>query len=259
MTENPQNSSISRMRRGILEMATAAQEGHVPSALSILEIVWTIYEVRLPERQSAGYERDRFVLSKGHGALALYQVLSQRGVLDPSHLHTFCSFNSILGGHPDRTQVPGVEASTGSLGHGLPIGLGMALGEKISGNNGHIYVLVGDGEINEGTTWESALLAYHHRLDNITCIVDYNHSTDRALGVDPISQKFAAFGWGTLEVDGHDVTAISSALRVEGDGPMAIIANTVKGNGVHQMENAPAWHHGAPTVEQLREMLRTVL
>jgi transketolase len=134
----------------------------------------------------------------------------------------------------------------------------MALGEKISGDNGHIYVLVGDGEINEGTTWESALLAHHHGLNNLTCIVDHNHSTDRALGVDPIGRKFIAFGWSTLEVDGHDVSALSSALRVESDRPTAIIARTVKGKGVAPMENAPAWHHGAPTSEQLDEMLRSM-
>ena len=248
------NKSLSKMRRAILECASKSGEGHVPSALSILDILWVLYN-KVMKTSAAGKVSagdDRFVLSKGHASLALYAVLADRGLLNKEELDSFCSFDSILGGHPDCTKVAGVEASTGSLGHGLPIAVGIALGSKIKNGSSRIFCLIGDGESNEGTIWESALLASEHRLSNLCCIVDYNHSTDRALGMGDISKKFSAFGWHAINVDGHDHLALTDALLKNGEGlPVAVIAETVKGKGIKEMENNPAWHHKSPTAQEL--------
>jgi transketolase len=200
--------------------------------------------------------RDRFVLSKGHASLGYYAVLEAFGFLDKGELATFCEYNSRLGGHPDRNKVPGVEASTGSLGHGLPMAVGMALALKIQNNPARVFCLVGDGEMNEGSMWESLLLAAHHKLNNLTCIVDYNRSTDRAVDISNLDSKFAAFNWETLNIDGHDQNAIRYALQAKSDiKPMAVIANTIKGKGCSIMENNPEWHHKSPTKDQLKEIL----
>lgn len=240
-------------------MATmAAGEGHIASAFSILDILWVLYDrvLRFDPGNPKSDGRDRFVLSKGHGSLALYAVLAEKGFFPRSDLARAATFDSALGGHPDDHQVPGVEASTGSLGHGLPMGIGMALGMRIGKIDRRVIVLVGDGECNEGAIWESALLAAHHRLSNLTCIVDYNHSTDRALLVGDIAAKFAAFGWAAATINGHDHDAICGAVaRTEPDRPMAIVAETVKGLGCKRMENDPAWHHRAPTPEELPGIL----
>lgn len=191
---------------------------------------------------------DRFILSKGHGCLALYAVLGE--------IKNFCGYDSPFGGHPDSNKITGVEASTGSLGHGLPMAVGMALGSKIRKLDNRIFCLVGDGECNEGTIWESALLASHHKLSNLCCIVDYNHSTDRALKMSDIAAKFDAFGWYAVWIQGHNHREIEHALTYyRKDMPVAIIANTIKGHGVKRMENDPAWHHRAPTDQELAEIL----
>jgi len=251
-------SLINCLKRQIVLATMAVGEGHIASAFSILDILWVLYDrvLQIDPKNPKSDERNRFVLSKGHGALALYAVLAEKGFFPASELERFATFDSPLGGHPDCNKVPGVEASTGSLGHGLPIGIGMALALRIRKINRRVIVLIGDGECNEGSIWESALLAAHHRLSNLTCIVDYNHSTDRALFLGDISAKFAAFGWTSTTINGHDHDAIYDALsRTESDRPTAVVAETVKGFGCKQMENNPAWHHRAPTQVELPAIL----
>jgi len=249
---------LNHLRQSIVRAASAAGEGHIASAFSILDILWILYDEILrytPDRPESD-DRDRFILSKGHGSLGLYAVLAAKGFFPESELQGFADFKSRLGGHPDRNKVPGVEASTGSLGHGLPIGVGVALGLRIRKVDRRVIVLVGDGECNEGSIWEAVLLAAHHRLSNLTCIVDYNHSTDRALGLGNIGEKFASFGWSVANIVGHDHRAIGGALRKTAiDRPTAIVAETIKGFGCKLMENDPAWHHRSPNPDELARIL----
>jgi|SRR5271157_307040 len=222
------------LRRQIVQMAYDAGEGHIASALSILDIVWALYDGILTSD-------DKFILSKGHGCLALYVVLAAKGIILQEQLASFAKYKSVLGGHPDRNKIPGIVASTGSLGHGLPMAVGMALAKKIKEESGLIFCLVGDGECNEGSIWESCLLAAHHKLDNLCVIVDYNHSTDRALDLGNLSDKFRSFGF--------DTTGYSS------EKPSVVVVETVKGAGCERMSSF-AWHHRVPTTEELPEILQ---
>ena len=183
-------------------------------------------------------------------------ILAKKGFFPVSELENFGKLSCILGGHPDRNKVPGVETSTGSLGHGFPISVGIALGLKIRKLDSKVFTIIGDGEANEGTIWESALLAAHHGLSNLCCVLDYNHSTDRALKVGDLAAKFRAFGWDSFPINGHDHGEIYEALIKEHSfKPMAIIAETVKGQGCKMMENNPAWHHRGPSDKELKEIL----
>jgi len=250
---------LNHLKRQIIRATTVTQEGHIPSAFSILDLVWSLYDrvLHFDPQNPKSDDRDRFILSKGHGSLALYTVLAAKGFFPVEELTHYCEFQSRLGGHPDHNKVPGVEASTGSLGHGLPFGVGVAMALRIRNINRRVFVLVGDGECNEGSIWEAILLAAHHRLANLTCLVDYNHSTDRALGMGDITAKFTAFGWAATTIDGHDHGAIEAAARVsDPKRPTAIVAETIKGRGVKQMEGNPAWHHRIPTPEELAAMLQ---
>jgi transketolase len=249
---------LKNLRSSILKAATYSGEGHVPSALSILDILYVIYDEFIPHTTSlsANDLGNRFILSKGHASLALYAVLNHHSKISDEDFYSFAKFESNLGGHPDRNKIPGVESSTGSLGHGLPQGIGLAMALRIKESSGHVFVLIGDGEANEGTIWESALLAPHHKLENLTCIVDNNLSSERAVDMGRFSEKFDAFGWKAIEIDGHDHAAIRNALRVREDGrPIAIIANTVKGYGVLSMESNPEWHHRSPNTDELEFLL----
>ena len=248
-------SMLSDLKKQILTMSCRAQEGHIASAYSILDIMWVLYNRILTDTD--GRELGKFILSKGHASLALYVILKEKGLITQDDLDHFAEYNSILGGHPNRNKVPGVLASTGSLGHGLPIGVGLAMGNRIQSDPTHTFVLVGDGELNEGSVWEAIELAGHHKLSNLTCIIDYNHSTDRALDLGDIAAKFQPFGWDVAVVDGHDHQALYDALCLEhtSQRPRAVIANTIKGNGCKDMENNPAWHHRFPTEEEMRQML----
>lgn len=251
-------SKVKSLKRQIVLASKSAGEGHIPSAFSILDILWVLYDkvLRVDAKEPKKRDRDRFVLSKGHGSLALYAVLADKKFFPESELNLFATFGGILGGHPDRNKVPGIEASTGSLGHGMPFAVGLALAAKIREHSWRVFVLVGDGECNEGSIWESALLAAHHNLSNLTCIIDHNHSTDRSLVVDDLVEKFSSFGWRCSIVDGHDHAAILEALaESDSAGPRAIIAKTVKGAGTRLTENNPAWHHKSPSDEELKIIL----
>ena len=249
---------ISQLRRTIIETAHHAGEGHIPSALSILDIVWVLYDRVLTYHPHAPNLPmcDRFILSKGHGCLALYAVLAEKGFFPKVWLDRFCQ-GFELDGHPDCLKVPGVEATTGSLGHGLPIAVGMALGLKIRKSNARVFCLIGDQEALEGTTWEAAAIAAHHQLGNLTVIIDNNHSGDDIVNMESLGHKFAAFGWWADPICGHNHHDIELALRAhERTIPKCIIAETIKGHGGPAMERNPrAWHHRAPTAAEMPELL----
>jgi len=220
----------------IIQLAFKGKEGHVPSALSILDLLDTLYKKFITKSKF-----NKFVLSKGHGSLALYVILEKYKIINK--VNNFCSFSSNFGGHPDKNKIRGVESSTGSLGHGFPFACGMALGKKVKKEKGKVFVLIGDGECNEGSIWETCLLANHHKLDNLICIVDHNKSTDRALIVDDLEKKFISFGWNAYTIAGHNEKLLFRTIKKQKKKPLAIIANTIKGKGVSFMENNPEWHH----------------
>lgn len=228
------------LKQQIVMTAYKAGGGHIPSALSILPIVEALYNGVMGKH-------DRFILSKGHGCLALYVVLAEKGLITQEDLDNFGKYEGILGGHPDRRKVPGVICSTGSLGHGLPQAVGIALAKKIKGEAGRVYCLVGDGECNEGSNWEAAMLAAHHKL-TLTVIVDYNHTTDRAVNLGNIEKKFKAFGFSIA-------TRWSANGPFKVDGPIAFVIPTVKGDGCARMAG-PEWHHRAPNEAELEEILK---
>lgn len=251
-------NNVNELKRAVVQASFKAGEGHIASAFSILDILWVLYDqvLKINHHHLTDQKRDRFILSKGHGSLGLYAVLAEKEFFSKAELGKFASFAGLLGGHPDRNKVPGVEASTGSLGHGLPMAVGVALGLKILRLPSRVITLVGDGELNEGTVWESALLAAHHKLSNLTCIIDHNHSTDRALSVGNLVKKLASFGWRAVSINGHDHKAILKALNLKpASKPTAIIAETIKGYGSKTMEHNPAWHHKAPTEAELNIIL----
>ena len=252
-------ATIRRMKRHIMQAAFAGGEGHIASGFSILDILWVLYDrvLKLYPDDPHHDDRDRFILSKGHGSLGLYAVLAEKGFFPMTDLQTFTNYDSRLGGHPDRNKVPGVEASTGSLGHGLPMAVGKAFALRIKKNARRVYTLIGDGECNEGSIWEAAALAGHHKLANLTCIVDYNHSTDRALFLGDIAGKFEAFNWAVQRISGHDHEAVYRALiKVDPEKPSMIVAETIKGMGSKLMEGNPAWHHRAPSQAELDQILQ---
>ena len=249
---------INNLKKQIVCASYAASEGHIPSAFSILDLIWVMYDTVMTVDPNSPHNRnnDRFILSKGHASLALYVVLAAKGFFSSDELDTFCKYDSLLGGHPDCNKIPGIEASTGSLGHGFPIAVGIALGSKIQHIDNRIFCLIGDGECNEGTVWEAALLASHHQLSNLCCIVDFNHSTDRALRLGDLAAKFKSFGWEVITTAGHDHDAIKHALSNHPtEKPLLVIAETTKGYGVKRMENEPAWHHRSPNADELKVMI----
>ncbi|MHB2017243.1 MAG: transketolase [Candidatus Xenobia bacterium] len=255
------NDRARRLRREIVQILQAARRGHLGSALSIVEILEALYGhvMRYKADNPQWLDRDRFILSKGHGCLALYAILADKGYFPREHLWTVGRFDSILGGHPDALKVPGVEFSTGSLGHGLPYAVGVALHGSWVKADWRTYVLLGDGECNEGSVWEAAMCAAKHRLTNLVVLVDYNEmqsygSTHEILELEPFADKWKSFGFAVREVDGHSVDAIVRALQAvpfEVARPNAIICHTVKGKGVPVAENNPKWHHQINIPEQV--------
>ena len=245
------------LRKRIAQMAHDGGDGHIPSAYSILDMVALLYDEFLsvrPDDPTWG-ERDYFVLSKGHGCLALYVVLHQHGFLTDTDIAGFCTPAGILGEHPDFTKVPGVEASTGSLGHGLPIAVGLALGNRIQGKDNKLFVLLGDGECHEGTVWEAANVATNLKLGRLCVLVDWNQSAAQLMPEDDLPAKWRAFGWNTDVVDGHDLEslrqAVSAVTFASVGRPHVIIAKTVKGKGVPMLEGHGVWHHRIPNDEEL--------
>ncbi|MCL4514875.1 MAG: transketolase [Firmicutes bacterium] len=254
-----------RLRVSVLEMIYRAQSGHPGGSLSAAEILVTLYEheLRVDPKNPRWPDRDRFVLAKGHAAPALYVELAERGFFLKSELERFRQIDSILQGHPDMKKTPGVDMSTGSLGQGLSVGIGMALAARLDQKDYHVWALLGDGELDEGQVWEAAAYASFHKLTNITAIVDLNHvqldgSTREVLAMDPVAEKWRAFGWRVIECDGHSVEELLgsyAAAKGEKSGPTVILARTVKGKGVSFMENNAAWHGAAPTEEQFQQAM----
>jgi len=242
--------TLNSIRKKVIKTAYTQKSGHIASSFSILEILYVLYNDILGDN-------DLFVLSKGHAALGFYAVLNELGKISNDELASFTSYDSNLGGHPDRNKVKDAFASAGSLGHGLPISVGVALSRKIQDQAGKIYCLVGDGECNEGSIWESSLLASHLNLDNLVCIVDNNRSQTRAVETKNIEEKFSSFGWETIVVDGHNTELLKSAFKnIKNLRPICIIANTVKGYGIESIQNdAFSWHHRSPSDKEFENMM----
>jgi transketolase len=241
------------LRKQVVKALAGGARGHIGSSMSLIEIMRVLYDdvLRYRADRPDWPERDRCILSKGHGCLAQYVMLAEKGFFSPSLLETFCRRDSILGGHPEAGKVPGIEASTGALGHGLPIGVGRAMGLRLRGLDARVFVITGDGEINEGSVWEAALSASKHRLSNLTVMIDYNKlqsagSTAEILDLEPLAAKWSAFGFAVAEVDGHDVVALRQVLQsvpLETGRPSLIICHTIKGKGLTFAENDANWHH----------------
>lgn len=257
------------LRRRILEVSGLAGRGHIGPALSILDILDVLYgEVLKGVHDDSNRERDRFILSKGHGCLGLYVVLEKYGLIGQEILESFCTFDSAFGGHPEHHRLPAIEFSTGSLGHGPSLATGLALGAKLKNHNSRIYVLVGDGELNEGSVWEAAMHAKKHQLSNLCVIVDRNGMQasgrqEEVLNMEPLVDKWNSFGFLVKEVDGHDHSQLKAVLDFnlsEAKNPQVIIAHTVKGKGVKEAEHASAWHHKAKiSIEEIERLMSGLL
>ena len=253
------------LRRLVVRALDGGGRGHVGSSMSLIEILRVLYDdvLRFRPSEPKWPDRDRMILSKGHGCLALYVMLVDKGFIGAEALDTFCRHDSILGGHPEAGKIPGVEASTGALGHGLSVGLGMALAVRAQKRDSRVFVVMGDGEINEGSVWEAALCAGKHKLTNLTAVIDYNKiqsagPTREIQDLEPLLDKWRAFNFAAVDVDGHDVEALRrvfDSLPLASDRPSAIICHTVKGKGIPFAENDPNWHHkaklSAETVSQM--------
>ncbi|MER7692814.1 transketolase [Streptomyces sp. NPDC097610] len=248
------------VRRDILTTIQSAGMGHVGGDLSVTDLLVTALwgTLRMHPTDPGNPQRDRFVLSKGHCAAALYSTLASCGFFPRARLGEFMAPLSPLNGHPARLKVPGVETNTGPLGHGLPVATGMALGTRLRGETWRTIVVLGDGEIQEGSNWEAAMTAAHYELANLTAVVDRNRlqqgaRTEDTKSLEPLDAKWAGFGWEVRVIDGHDHRAIKEAYAPSTTGrPVAVIANTVKGKGVSFMEDRVEWHHKVPTDEQVR-------
>jgi len=246
----------SELRKKIVDMVYKAGEGHIPSAFSIIDIIAYLYDkvIKFDSKNPAWDKRDYFILSKGHGCAALYVVLEKYGYIKQRDLDSKSKKGAILGGHPDRTKVPGIEASTGSLGHGIVTAMGIALGLKIRNKKNKVIVIVGDGECNEGTIWETALVAANLKLGNLCCVVDNNGSSDQVLPVSCLSKKWESFGWETHEINGHNLKDFKVFNKINFDfnsKPKVVIANTTKGKGVSFMETHGPWHYKVPNKDEL--------
>lgn len=247
------------LRRYVIDAMRGGGRGHLGSSMSMVEILRVLYDsvLKFDPKNPQAADRDRFILSKGHGCLALYAILADRGFFPVNELESFCRPTSRLGGHPERGKVPGVEASTGALGHGVPIGVGIALAMRLQKNPSRVFVLTGDGEINEGSNWEALMAAAKHKLTNFTVMVDYNKlqsygRTVDVLDLEPLVDKFKSFGFVTHEVDGHDVSALETIMKklpFAKDAPSAIICHTIKGKGFPFAEGNPEWHHKSGMTE----------
>lgn len=253
------------IRRNIVSMVTEAKSGHPGGSLSAADILTVLYfaEMKVDPANPKDADRDRFVLSKGHGAPVLYATLAEKGFLPAEELLTLRKIDSRLQGHPEMKHIPGVDMSTGSLGQGLSAANGMALAGKLDARDYRVYALLGDGELEEGQIWEAAMFAAHYKLDNLTAFVDFNGlqidgPVAEVMSPLPIPEKWQAFGWHVLVIDGHDYNAIYNAVQTAKtvkDKPTMIVAKTIKGKGVCQMENVADWHGKAPSREECTQFL----
>jgi transketolase len=261
------NEIAQELRRDIMRMACKAGGSHIASAFSIVEILTALYfggVLHYDPQNPFMAGRDRFILSKGHAGSALYATLAKAGFISETLLDSYCQAGTILGGHPRMDDIPGVEATTGALGHGFPFAVGIALAGKMDNRNYRVFSLMGDGECQEGTIWEAALFAGHHRLSQLTAIIDYNKiqamdRLDTIVMLEPFADKWRAFGWEVSEVDGHDISELIVQLRKEkqaGTPPQLIIAHTIKGKGVSFMEGVPIWHYRLPNPEEMEIVCR---
>ncbi len=257
------------LRQLVIDALEGGGRGHIGSSMSLVEIFRVLYDdvLRVRPDDPDWPERDRCILSKGHGCLTWYAVLADKGFFPLDELRRQCAPGAMLGGHPERAHVPGVEASTGSLGHGVSIGVGLALAARMRRRSSRVFVVTGDGELDEGSNWEAAMSAAKHQLDNLFVLVDYNKLQSSGLvrdvlDLEPLMDKWRAFGWAAREVDGHDVDVLRAALT---DTPFAVgkpgvlVCHTVKGKGLDFAEHNASWHHkakiGAAEVAQMREAL----
>jgi transketolase len=252
------------IRRSVVEMIGRARLGHIGGDLSVSDILATLFfgVLRIDPKDPRAHQRDRFILSKGHCAAALYSTLALRGFFPLETLQTFAQPLSALNGHPNRRKVPGVEANTGPLGHGLPIGVGVAIGATLAKEDFRTYVVLGDGELQEGSNWEAAMCAGHRELDNLVAIIDRNRlqqgaRTEETNRLEPLDDRWRAFGWDVVTCDGHNHLALYEAFvgphKVR---PRCVIANTIKGKGVSFTEDRVEWHHKVPTQEQIDDALQ---
>ncbi len=259
------NEITNVIRKDIVSMICKSKSGHPGGSLSAVEILTALYfdQMNIDPTNPKMEDRDRFVLSKGHAAPALYATLAQRGYFAKEELNNLRQLGSMLQGHPDMKKVPGVEMSTGSLGQGFSVACGMAMAAKLDNAPWNVYALLGDGEVQEGIIWEAAMSAAHYKLDNMIAFLDYNGlqidgEVESVMSINPIEDKFRTFGWNVITIDGHDFDQIFAALDMAKDTvdkPTMIIAKTVKGKGVSFMENQASWHGSAPSEEQLEQAL----
>ncbi|WPK12395.1 transketolase [Lysinibacillus louembei] len=251
-----------KIRELILEMMHYSNSSHIGSCLSIVDILYVLYFkiMNVDSKDVNKINRDKFILSKGHGSAALYATLAEKGFFEKEYLKKYYIDDGVLPGHLDMQAVPGIESSAGSLGHGLSIGLGMALANRMDNNKGHIYVLLGDGECNEGSVWEAIMLASTLTVTNLTAIIDYNKlqslgRTNEIIDQKNIAKRWEAFGWDVCEVDGHNLDELESVFKAKVNGPKVVIAHTVKGKGISFMENKLEWHYKSPNSQQYSSAL----
>ncbi|MCX5909007.1 MAG: transketolase [Deltaproteobacteria bacterium] len=248
------------LRKVMVKMMTNAGGGHLGPAMSSTDVATALFfhTMRISPENPTKPDRDRFIMSAGHKCGILYVCLADKGFISPETLDTFLEFDKTLGGHPDMKKIPGVDASTGSLGHGLSIGVGMALAGKYDKLDYRVFVLLGDGELDEGSNWEAAMSASHFKLDNLIAIVDRNRlqidgTTEEVMALEPLADKWKSFGWAVTDIDGHDMTTIVRTLDhlpLAQGKPTMIIAQTTKGKGVSFMENQLSWHYRAPNKDE---------
>ena len=254
------------MRKNIVKMVHNAKAGHPGGSLSCTDILVALYfnVMNIDKNNLNDTRRDKLVMSKGHASPALYAVLAEKGFIPEEELMTFRLINSRLQGHPSRKNCPGVDMSTGSLGQGLSVGVGMSIANKLDNNEFRTYVICGDGECDEGQIWEAAMAAAHYKLDNLLLVIDHNGlqidgRNEDVMNTAPLGEKFASFGWNVFGVDGHDIDAVTEACKAAEqikDKPTVIIAETIKGKGVSFMENQAGWHGKAPNDEELAQALK---
>lgn len=256
------------IRKDIITMLTESASGHPGGSLSAVEILTSLYfnEMRVDSRNPKDPNRDRFVLSKGHAAPVLYSTLARKGYFNVEELMGLRKFGSILQGHPNMNDVPGVDMSTGSLGQGISAAVGMAMAGKLDNKEYRVYALLGDGELQEGQVWEASMAAAHYKLDNLTAFLDYNGlqidgNIAEVMNPGPVADKFRAFGWNVIEIDGHDFNAILDAIETAKNTknqPTMVVCKTIKGKGVSFMENEASWHGTAPNKEQCEKALAEI-